>query len=124
MDTFTPQVISSLVGVLVAWSAVSIWAVSWILNSHRKFTEGKFSELIKLVQKQSQEVLNLERDLMRFKSELPDKYVRREDWIRFSQTMDAKLDTLNERQENTNLRIEKLSGSVDRFVEEAEKEVS
>ena len=31
---------------------------------------------------------------MRLKAQLPLEYVRREDWIRFSSTLDAKLDAM------------------------------
>lgn len=37
----------------------------------------------------------LERQLRQTAERLPNEYVRREDWIRFSATMDAKLDTLH-----------------------------
>lgn len=43
----------------------------------------------------------LERDLMRLRAELPTEYVRREDWIRFSGTIDAKLDWLRDKSEST-----------------------
>lgn len=38
---------------------------------------------------------DLEQQLRRMAERLPNEYVRREDWIRFSATMDAKLDTLH-----------------------------
>ena len=39
---------------------------------------------------------NLERELLHLKAMLPVEYVRREDWIRFSATLDAKMDGLRE----------------------------
>ena len=36
----------------------------------------------------------VERELLRLKAQLPVDYVRREDWIRFSNTLEAKLDAL------------------------------
>jgi hypothetical protein len=37
---------------------------------------------------------SVERELLRLKAQLPTDYVRREDWIRFSNTLEAKLDAL------------------------------
>jgi hypothetical protein len=36
----------------------------------------------------------LERELLQLKAQLPVEYVRREDWIRFSNTLEAKLDAM------------------------------
>ena len=36
----------------------------------------------------------IERELLRLKAQLPVDYVRREDWIRFGNTLEAKLDAL------------------------------
>ncbi|HEU4601564.1 MAG TPA: hypothetical protein VFS24_06335 [Steroidobacteraceae bacterium] len=62
----------------------------------------------------------LESDILRLRAELPNEYVRREDWIRFSGTIDAKLDWLREKSEATgNLvakvmeRLKKHSGSTE-----------
>ncbi len=38
----------------------------------------------------------IERDLFELRASLPLEYVRREDWIRFSGTLDAKLDAMRE----------------------------
>src|SRR6202011_1411670 len=36
----------------------------------------------------------IERQMLKLKAQLPLEYVRREDWIRFSSTLDAKLDAM------------------------------
>ena len=36
----------------------------------------------------------LERELLQLRAQLPVEYVRREDWIRFSNTLEAKLDAM------------------------------
>lgn len=43
-----------------------------------------------------QHTRNTERELLKLKAELPNEYVRREDWIRFSGSIDTKLDRLRE----------------------------
>ena len=39
----------------------------------------------------------MEKDLLKLQAELPREYVRREDWIRFSSSIDAKLDHLRDK---------------------------
>lgn len=41
-----------------------------------------------------------ERETMRLRAELPNEYVRREDWIRFSGTIDSKLDRVHAKLDN------------------------
>ncbi len=50
-----------------------------------------------------QTVSDVERDLMRLRAELPEKYVRREDYIRGQSRLEAKLDSLANRIQNTQL---------------------
>jgi hypothetical protein len=56
----------------------------------------------------------VERQMMRLKAQLPLEYVRREDWIRFSSTLDAKLDAMRTelRAEMTELK-ERLGERID-----------
>ena len=46
----------------------------------------------------------IERDVMNLRAELPDKYVRREDYIRGQTLIESKLDGLAMRIENWQLR--------------------
>lgn len=50
-----------------------------------------------------------QKDLLRMRTELSDSYVRREDWIRFGTTLEAKMDQLNrkidEQRENLILKL-------------------
>jgi hypothetical protein len=55
-----------------------------------------------------QHVTSVERDHLRLQVSLPNEYVRREDWIRFSGTIDTKLDWLRQRFEETGKLITKL----------------
>jgi len=50
----------------------------------------------------------LERELLQLKATLPVEYVRREDWIRFSNTLEAKIDAMRAevRAEIADLRAE------------------
>ncbi|HUO06440.1 MAG TPA: hypothetical protein VMU16_14675 [Candidatus Binataceae bacterium] len=80
------------------WSLVAAWAgivagivaanaatMRWLLDrrdERRSRDEGRIEQI--------------ERSLYEFKASLPLEYVRREDWIRFIATIDAKLDTMRD----------------------------
>ena len=56
----------------------------------------------------------IEREMMRLKAQLPLEYVRREDWIRFSSTLDAKLDAMRtELRDEINELKERLGERID-----------
>lgn len=55
--------------------------------------------------KEDNRLADLERHLLTLKAELPEKYVRREDWIRFAAVIDAKQDALSEKLNTLNARL-------------------
>ncbi len=63
-------------------------AAETLRQERRAQMDKDFGDLAKATRKN-------ELDLLKLRAELPNEYVRREDWIRFSGTIDAKLDTLN-----------------------------
>ncbi len=54
---------------------------------NKKQWDGQFNRVADLAREN-------EKELLRLKAELPYSYVMREDWIRFSGTIDSKLDSL------------------------------
>lgn len=58
----------------------------------RKESQQRWNDEFRKIEKHGQQV---ERDLLRLQAQLPNEYVRREDWIRFSGTIDKKLDELH-----------------------------
>jgi len=56
------------------------------------------------VERDLQQVRNVERELLELKAELPRRYVLREDYVRNQTIIEAKLDALALRFENFNLR--------------------
>tara|TARA_R110002095_G_scaffold55910_1_gene48090 strand:+ start:249 stop:626 length:378 start_codon:yes stop_codon:yes gene_type:complete len=118
--------LAAIGSLLVVWSAGSLWAIKVLITSqlatHRAYTDEKFESLVTLITKQGNEIQKFERDLMTLKAELPDKYVRREDWIRFAATLDAKMDGLREAQNNTNLRFASLSEKMSNWINGAKHE--
>jgi hypothetical protein len=79
------EAISTFGLVLVTMVGVNIGAVKAILDRHRMDT-----------QQVTQHWQELERSLFELRVSLPIEYVRREDWIRFGATLDAKLDAMRE----------------------------
>jgi len=69
----------------VAFMAVNASTIQWLLkhrDEHRQRDSGRVDDL--------------ERQLTDLRVNLPLEYVRREDWIRFSGTLDAKLDAMRQ----------------------------
>jgi|GEM_PF-821371 len=74
----------------------------------RSAGEAKVAELLKALvdsgKSTDAKVSEIERDVMNLRAELPDKYVRREDYIRGQTLIESKLDGLAMRIENWQLR--------------------
>ncbi|HUY38098.1 MAG TPA: hypothetical protein VMV13_04675 [Candidatus Binataceae bacterium] len=81
-------------------AGLNVGTVRWILERHQQ-----------AVLRDAARWTEIERGLYELRASLPLEYVRREDWIRFSATLDAKLDAMREemRQEIATLK-ERLYG--------------
>ena len=70
---------------------LNLGAIRWVLSTQAKELHGQ----IATIKREGSEFSHgVERELLKLKAELPVEYVRREDWIRFSNTLEAKLDAL------------------------------
>jgi hypothetical protein len=76
---------AGLVGAFIAFLAVNASTIQWLL---KRRDEQHLRD--------SGRVDDLEKQLTDLRVNLPLEYVRREDWIRFSGTLDAKLDAMRE----------------------------
>ena len=70
---------------IVAFLAVNASTIQWLLK-HRDDQH----------ERDSSRVADLEHAMTELRVNMPLEYVRREDWIRFSGTLDAKLDAMRE----------------------------
>ena len=70
--------------------AVNIAAIQWLFNRHDSVRAENATRLEHI----GARAVEIEKDLLRLRAELPIDYVRREDWIRFSNTLEAKLDAM------------------------------
>jgi hypothetical protein len=72
-------------GAFIAFLAVNASTIQFLLKRREEQR-----------QRDSSRVDDLEKQLTELRVNLPLEYVRREDWIRFSGTLDAKLDAMRE----------------------------
>jgi hypothetical protein len=73
------------VAAFIAFVAVNASTIQWLLKRRDDQRE-----------RDSSRVTDLEDALTELRVSMPLEYVRREDWIRFSGTLDAKLDAMRE----------------------------
>ncbi len=70
---------------------LNLAALRWLLGQYGREASNRLDALSRDGTEFSRAV---ERELLKLKAQLPMDYVRREDWIRFSNTLEAKLDAL------------------------------
>jgi hypothetical protein len=90
--------LGTMAAALMAFIALNTGTLRWLFERHESATAEQMASLKREGSDFSHEV---ERQMMKLKAQLPLEYVRREDWIRFSSTLDAKLDAMR-----TELRTE------------------
>lgn len=79
------QAIGALTGFIVVWSGLLLWAAKHMLGR----LEAKVDE-------RAGQWREVDRQLQELRVELPQRYVQREDWIRFGATIDYKIDRIYE----------------------------
>jgi hypothetical protein len=83
--------LGAIAAALMAFIALNAGTLRWLFERHESTTAEQMATLKREGSDFSHEV---EREMMKLKAQLPLEYVRREDWIRFSSTLDAKLDAM------------------------------
>lgn len=85
--------VGTLAAALVAFMALNAGTLKWMLERH----ESAMSEEIAALKREGSDFSHeVEREVLKLKAQLPLEYVRREDWIRFSSTLDAKFDAMRQ----------------------------
>jgi hypothetical protein len=95
------ELLLALAGLISAFATV-VWVFGTALvRQFEKRLAEKFATIEEArktasggLQSQLSQIQDMERDLLRFKAELPVQYVRREDYIRGQSVIEAKLDAL------------------------------
>ncbi|MEW5763702.1 MAG: hypothetical protein ACOYXN_00475 [Acidobacteriota bacterium] len=86
-----------MAGILAGWTGLFLAAIKWLSLREVHRVDEALRENSKDHAANEVAHANLERQILRLEGQLPNEYVRREDWIRFSASIDAKLDRLNEK---------------------------
>ena len=89
---------------MMTWEAVATFALSFVtlvglnLGAIRWLlarNEMEFGKRIDDIKREGSDFSHtIERELLQLKAVMPVEYVRREDWIRFSNTLEAKIDAM------------------------------
>ncbi|MGH7914270.1 MAG: hypothetical protein ACREPW_06435 [Candidatus Binataceae bacterium] len=87
----TWDALGTMAAALIAFIALNAGTLRWLFERHESAIADQMASLKREGSDFSHEV---EREVMKLKAQLPLEYVRREDWIRFSSTLDAKLDAM------------------------------
>lgn len=69
----------------------------WLMTQSQARMDDRFASLENTMQRESDGIRELRLQMGQISQMLPVEYVRREDWIRFSTVIDAKIDRLGER---------------------------
>jgi hypothetical protein len=83
--------VSTFALAFVTLIGLNLGAIRWLLHEYEKDLSNRVQAL---KQDGSEFSHELERELLKLRAQLPVEYVRREDWVRFSNTLEAKLDAM------------------------------
>ena len=93
------QEIAILVSVALGWAGVQTGGIGllmrWLLDRYRDHIDHRFSMLEQGQQREAEKRQAASHGVHDLRRELYRDFVRREDWIRFSGVIDAKLDALH-----------------------------
>ena len=95
---------------VVAFAGLNAGALKWLLDRNDASSQGNAKRLAELERHTGEKVADIQRDILRLRGDLPLEYVRREDWIRFGNTLEAKIDTIRAemREQLAELRRERI----------------
>lgn len=110
------QTAIALISAMLVFVGLNLGAMQWLLNRHDAVRNANAAAL----GKNRDYIATLETRLLELRAELPMEYVRREDWIRISNTLEAKLDAMRAemREEQQRLRGE-VMGKIDELARAA-----
>lgn len=105
------QLILAVAGLIGAFASV-VWLFGTILVRQFKAQldlrfeaiQGDVGKRIKADTEVAERIRNLDRDFLLFQRDMPDRYVRREDYIRGQSVLEAKLDALYSKVESLMMR--------------------
>ena len=120
MESVSWQTVAVLVSLVGTFAVVIIMSVRTIVagvndsvaTSIKLQTENfdkKFDELSAAMESNNVDHRKLEREFLEFKAVMPEKYVGRNDWIRYGGGIDAKVDYVGEKVHTLSIQVAHLS---------------
>jgi hypothetical protein len=101
--------LSAFAAVVVAFGRMLIKGFERRLDERFQARDASLADMKKQLDRVEQHGKDLERDVLRLQADLPKEYVRREDWIRLSTMIDAKLDWLRDKVEATSQTLSAIA---------------
>lgn len=101
------EIIVTITTFAFVWTGCFLWAVRWFVNRHTETVDKGLAAISKSFEERMDEIRrsieqlavrdrSLEVAMLELRAEIAENYVRREDWIRTSAAIDAKLDSIRE----------------------------
>ncbi len=97
MQGFNWEVLAVLLTVVALLNGGLIWGVKFLLDRTMKHIDTQLQDLKEQYAEDSKELVRIEKEFLQFRAQLPEQYVMRTDWIRFSNVIDEKQDRLNDK---------------------------
>lgn len=114
----TPDTLINILGIMIAiviFVLGSTWGVvGFLVNSLKKAITDRLDSFGKSLEDESKKIAQVERSLLELKAELPREYLRREDHIRYSAVIEAKLDGQGESLRNLSLNVQRALDSINK----------
>ncbi|MGJ8523027.1 hypothetical protein R84981_001720 [Carnimonas sp. R-84981] len=85
-----PQIIGWFVSIGLTGIGILVLLIRVLLSQFEKRLDQRFNQ----VEKATEEIAKLDYKLMQLKSELPERYVMRDDYVRGQTVLEAKMDAL------------------------------
>lgn len=93
MDINLALSILALIVPILIFVLGSTWGVvGWLVRSLKQALSQKLDAMTSSLADESKKIAHVEKSLLELKAELPREYVRREDHIRYSAVIEAKID--------------------------------
>lgn len=100
--------LSLLIGLQGAW----LFAIQWLLNRTTKHIDQRLDLLTGEHRLQTERLHQVEKDVLKLRAEIAERYVGREDWIRFGTNIQVKIDGIALSVEDLKERIRDANGPV------------
>ena len=108
------QLIGIITPIFLFFLAANWGVIRWLANrlasslsAQISATNKQIETLGQTIQSESDKIADVEKSLLRLQAELPKEYVRREDHIRYSAVIEAKLDSHAAALQTLNLNVQR-----------------